>query len=87
MIVGRGGEGRESTSARVVLVRSNACCVCVLAGAVCMLVLRTGYRVMQISTYVLRRDVLLIGGVACEGRGAARGAHLDLFMSLCQCLG
>jgi hypothetical protein len=44
-----------------------------------MLVLRTGYRVMHISTYVaieiyICRDVLLIGGVACEGRGAVRGA-------------
>ena len=70
VIVGRGGEERESTSARVVLVRSNACCVCVLAGAVCMLVLRTGYRVMQISTYVgtcFLSEVSPVRGVALPG--------------------
>jgi hypothetical protein len=31
------------------------------------------------------RDVLFIG-VVCEGIVALSGAHLDLFMSICQCL-
>lgn len=41
---GRGGEEREATSARVV--DSNACCACVLAGAVCMLALTHFVRVI-----------------------------------------
>lgn len=45
VIVGRGGEERESTSARVV--GGNACCACVLAGAVCMLVQSTEYFVLH----------------------------------------
>lgn len=43
MIVGRGGEERESTGARVIV--GNACCACILAGAVCMLVLCTPHGV------------------------------------------
>ena len=53
-VVGRGGEERESTSARVVV--GNACCACVLAGAVCMLGRSTSYSirgVIHMSMYVV----------------------------------
>lgn len=78
MIVGRGGEERESTSARVVV--GNACCACVLAGAVCMLGRSTSYSIRGVIHEYVRcsnvkcRVVCLIRGIVCEGRGAVRGA-------------
>lgn len=56
MIVGRGGEERESTSARVVVGTPYGVLLVVFAswrGQCACLYLRTGYRVMHISTYVV----------------------------------
>lgn len=55
VIVGWGGEERESTSARVVV--GNACCACVLAGAVCMLVRSTLYSMCRVIRGVMYMSV------------------------------